>query len=73
MGIRQEISNSKTEAEVLKLLDKANKNYFDASEKTKRAWKSTALRTISSLNKVVNKSVDKKQPSKKKTSKNDSK
>lgn len=76
MGLRQEIANAKTETEVLKLIDKANKNYTMASEKTKRSWKSTAVRTIAALNKVVNKSnkVDeKKQSSKKKSPKKESK
>lgn len=73
MGIRQEIANAKTEAEVLKLLDRANKNYLMASEKTKRAWKSTAFRTIASFNKTINKPSakidDKKSSSKKKSPK----
>lgn len=72
--MRQEIASAKSESEVLKLLDRANKNYASASEKTKRAWKSTAFRTITALNKAVNKSSDNKtdnknQLSKKKVSK----
>lgn len=73
MGMRQEIANAKTEAEVLKLLDKANKNYLMASEKTKRSWKNTAFRTIASFNKAINKPSakidDKKSSSKKKSPK----
>lgn len=75
--MRQEIANAKTETEVLKLLDRANKNYASASEKTKRAWKSTAFRTIASLNKAINKPTnkvdDKKSSTKKKSPKKESK
>jgi hypothetical protein len=74
MGLRQEIAHAKTEQDILKLLQKANSNYTLASEKTKRAWKSTASRTIASLNKSpslnVNKDDIKKKSSKKKANKN---
>lgn len=74
MGLRQEIAKAKSEVEVLKLLEKANKNYLSASEKTKRAWKNTAKRTITLLSKPVDtKPVDKKTSSKKTSSKKETK
>lgn len=62
MGLRQEISVAKSDAELVDLLNKG-KTYQFASNRTKNSWKNTAKRVLESINKptVV---VDSKQKDK---------
>ena len=60
LGLRQQIENAKSESDVLKLLNHALQNLTVASEKTKRAWRSTAKRRLKTLNTspIVNTKTD---------------
>lgn len=73
MGLRQEIANAKSESEALKLLEKGVKHFTVASEKTKRAWKSTTKRVIESLSKPKTSAEVKDKDSKKSSPKKKSK
>lgn len=71
MGLREQIKNAATEAELTDLLSKG-KNFELASEYTKRAWKSTARFRLAELNNPVpaqnpSKPVVNKKTAKKKT------
>jgi predicted RNase H-like HicB family nuclease len=52
MGLREQIKNAKSEAEVAELTSKG-KSYEWASDRTKNAWKSTAKFRIAELSNPI--------------------
>jgi len=52
MGLRQEIKNAGSEAEIRDLISKGSKFEF-ASDRTKSAWKSTAKFRIAELSNTI--------------------
>lgn len=67
-GIREQIAAATSEQEITVLLQKS-KTFEEASNATRRAWKSTANRTLQKLTQPSEKS-DREQVSDKKTVKN---
>lgn len=68
MGLRQDIKNASTEAEIQSLLEKGSK-FSNALEKTKRSWASTAKRRTHEIVTGINSKTEVKKGGAKKQTK----